>query len=140
MGRDPKWFNIMCVAPYRLQDWRALKPSRSWLMGVFDDREKAQENKYFHDEELKFRAISRRNKLFGQWAAKELAVKASEVEKYVLEVVRADFQEAGDQDLLRKVIGDFKAKGKATSETDLKAKLEACMREAIKQLESEVKK
>ena len=108
-------------------------------MGVFDNREKAQENKYFHDAELKFRAISRRNKLFGQWAAKELAVPASGVENYVMEVVRADFQEAGDQDLLRKVLGDFKAKGKAVNENELKTRLEVCMREAIKQLEAEAK-
>ena len=109
-------------------------------MGVFDNREKAQENKYFHDAELKFRAISRRNKLLGQWAAKELAVPAAGVEAYVMEVVRADFQEAGDQDLIRKVLGDFKAKGKAVSESELKTKLEALMSEAIKQLEAEAKK
>jgi len=108
-------------------------------MGVFDNREKAQENKYFHDAELKFQAISRRNKLLGHWAAHELAVPASAVEGYVMEVVRADFQEPGDQDLIRKVLGDFKAKGKALSESDLKAKLEAFMREAIKQLEAEAK-
>ncbi len=109
-------------------------------MGVFDDREKAQENKYFHDAELKFRAISRRNKLFGQWAARELSVSASDVDNYVLEVVRSDFQEAGDADVIRKVMGDFKAKGKTVSEADLKAKLEATMLEAIKQLEAEDKK
>ena len=74
-------------------------------MGVFDNREKAQENKYFHDAELKFQAISRRNKLLGHWAAHELAVPASAVEGYVMEVVRADFQEPGDQDLIRKVLG-----------------------------------
>ncbi len=108
-------------------------------MGVFDDREKAQENKYFHDADLKFRAVSRRNKLFGQWAAQELAIKASDIDNYVLEVVRADFQEAGDQDLLRKVAGDFKAKGKTISDGDLKARLEVCMRKAIKQLEAEKK-
>ena len=108
-------------------------------MGVFDNREKAQENKYFHDAELKFRAISRRNKLFGQWAAHELSVPASGIEAYVMEVVRADFQEAGDQDLIRKVLGDFKAKGKTIGEADLKVRLEALMREAIKQLEAEAK-
>lgn len=108
-------------------------------MGVFDDREKAQENKYFHDEELRFRATSRRNKLFGQWAAKELAIPASGVEAYVMEVVRADFQEAGDQDLIRKVMGDFKARGKPVTEADLRARLEAAMREAIRQLEAEAK-
>ena len=109
-------------------------------MGVFDDREKAQENKYFHDADLKFRAISRRNKLFGQWAAKELAVPASGVDAYVMEVVRSDFEEAGDQDLLRKVAADFKGKGKAIGEAELKAKLESSMRDAIKQLEAEDKK
>ena len=109
-------------------------------MGVFDNREKAQENKYFHDAELKFRAISRRNKLFGQWAAQELAVPASGVEAYIMEVVRADFQEPGDQDILRKVAGDFKAKGKAVGDADLKTKLENLMSEAIRQLEAEAKK
>ena len=106
-------------------------------MGVFDDREKAQENKYFHDEELRFRAISRRNKLFGRWVAGELSISASEIDAYVATVVHADLEEAGDQDLIRKVLGDFRAKSKPMSEAQLKSRLEAAMREAIKQLEAE---
>ena len=106
-------------------------------MGVFDEREKAQENKYFHDAELKFRAISRRNKLFGLWAAGLLALRAKEAEAYAVEVAKADLKEAGDADVLKKVAGDLKAKGKTISEAELKKRLDACLSEAVKQLEIE---
>jgi hypothetical protein len=108
-------------------------------MAVFDDREKAQENKYFHDQDLKFRAISRRNKLFGLWAASQLGLKGAEVDAYAVEVVKADFKEPGDGDVLAKVGDDLKAKGIKVTEADLKSRLETCLTDAIKQLEAEKK-
>lgn len=108
-------------------------------MGVFDDREKAQENKYFHDQDLKFRAISRRNKLFGLWAGGQMELKGAELDDYAVEVVKADFKEPGDGDVLAKVGGDLKAKGIKVSEADLRARLDTCLGDAIKQLEAEKK-
>jgi hypothetical protein len=105
-------------------------------MGVFDDREKAQENKYFHDEDLRFKAISRRNKLFGTWMAGQLGKTGASVESYVADVLRADMEEAGDADLLRKVTADLKAAGKPVAEKELKAKLEEFLNAAIKELEA----
>ncbi len=105
-------------------------------MGIFDDREKAQENKYFRDEELRFKSMARRNKLFGAWAAGELGKMGPEADAYVQSVQAADMEEAGDADLLRKVLADFKAAGKPASESDLKKRLEACLKTAIEQLEA----
>lgn len=106
-------------------------------MGVFDEREKALENKYFRDQDLKFKAVSRRDRLFGRWVAELLGLKGAEAQAYGAEVVKADFEEAGDTDVLRKVAGDLKAKGKAVTDAELKMRLDACMSEAIKQLEAE---
>lgn len=106
-------------------------------MGIFDDREKAQESKYFRDEELRFRMVARRNKLFGNWAAGQLGKKGAETDAYVQDVIRSDFAEAGDQDMLAKVEKDLKAAGKAVSGAQLKSQLEAFQKEAIRQLEAE---
>lgn len=105
-------------------------------MGIFDDREKAQENKYFRDEELRFKSMARRNKLFGAWAAGELGKKGEDVDAYVRAVQAADMEEAGDADLLRKVLADFKAAGKSIAESDLKKRLEASLKTAIEQIEA----
>ena len=105
-------------------------------MGIFDEREKAQENKYFHDEELRFKAVARRNKLFGIWAAGQLGKSGTAVESYVGEVQRADMEEKGDADLLRKVSADLKTAGKTIPEKDLKARLEVCLKDAIRELEA----
>jgi hypothetical protein len=106
-------------------------------MGIFDDREKAQENKYFHDEELRFKAVSRRNKLFGAWIAEKLGKTGPAGEAYVQEVLKSDLTEAGDADMLGKVAGDLKSSGKPLSEKELKARLDECLRTAIQQLEAE---
>jgi hypothetical protein len=106
-------------------------------MGIFDDREKAQENKYFHNEELRFKLIARRNKLFGAWVAEKLGKTGPAAEAYVQDVVRADFTEAGDADMLAKVASDLKAAGKAVPDKDLKGKLAELQKAAIRQLEAE---
>jgi len=76
-------------------------------MTTFDDREQAFENKYAHDEEMKFRAEARRNKLLGLWAAELLGKSGDEAEQYAKEVVLSDFEEAGHEDVVRKVAGDL---------------------------------
>ena len=80
-------------------------------MGTFDDRERAFETKFAHDEEMKFRIIARRNRLLGEWAAREMGLSEAETESYAKDVIRADFEEAGDNDVIRKVLGDLTAAG-----------------------------
>ena len=76
-------------------------------MMTFDDRERAFETKYAHDEEMKFRVTAHRNRLLGEWAAGLMGLSAVETEAYAKDVVRADFEEAGDEDVIRKLLGDL---------------------------------
>lgn len=103
-------------------------------MTTFDDRERAYESKYAHDEEMQFRANARRNKLLGLWAAELLGKTGDAAAAYATEVVKSDFQEAGDDDVLRKVAGDLA--GKATAE-EIRARMDALLVEAKRQLASE---
>ena len=80
-------------------------------MTTFDDRERAFETKYARDEEMQFRIIARRNRLLGQWAARQMGLSEAESDSYAKDVVRSDFEEAGDQDVVRKVLGDLTAAG-----------------------------
>jgi hypothetical protein len=80
-------------------------------MTQFDDRERAFETKFAHDEEMKFRIIARRNRLLGHWAARQMGLSEAEADAYAKDVVRADFEEAGDHDVIRKVLGDLTAAG-----------------------------
>lgn len=80
-------------------------------MTTFDDRERAFEAKYARDEEVQFRIIARRNRLLGEWAARQMGLSEAEAESYAKDVVRADFEAAGDQDVVRKVLGDLTAAG-----------------------------
>ena len=79
-------------------------------MTTFNDREKAFEDKYKHDQDLQFKVEVRRNKLLGLWAAELIGLQGGEAEAYAKEVVASDFEEPGDADLIRKVLGDFSAK------------------------------
>jgi hypothetical protein len=85
-------------------------------MTTFDKREDAFEKQFAHDEELRFKATARRNKLLGLWAAEKLGLSGAEAESYAKSIVMADFEEAGDQDVLRKLRKDFDAKGVALSD------------------------
>ena len=85
-------------------------------MTTFDKREDAFEKQFAHDEELRFKATARRNKLLGLWAAEKLGLSGAEAESYAKSIVMADFEEAGDQDVLRKLREDFDAKGVAQSD------------------------
>ena len=80
-------------------------------MTQFDDRERAFETKFAHDEEMKFRITARRNRLLGEWAARQMGLSDAESESYAKDVVRSDFEEAGDHDVVRKVLGDLTAAG-----------------------------
>ena len=101
-------------------------------MTTFDKREEGFEKKFAHDEELRFKAIARRNKLLGLWAAELLG--RSDAEAYAKEVVLADFEEAGDNDVVRKVAKDLEGKG--VSEQDIRAKMAELLAVAVKQIET----
>ncbi|HWV44206.1 DUF1476 domain-containing protein [Pseudorhodoplanes sp.] len=102
-------------------------------MTTFDKREEGFEKKFAHDEELKFKATARRNKLLGLWAAAELGKTGADADAYSKEVVAADFEEAGDGDVLRKVVKDLG--GKAT-EAEVRAKMEEFLAEAVRQIQA----
>jgi hypothetical protein len=77
----------------------------------FDDRERAFEAKFAHDEEMQFRITARRNRLLGEWAARQMGLNEAEMDSYAKDVVRSDFEEAGENDVIRKVLGDLTAAG-----------------------------
>ncbi|HAV08454.1 MAG TPA: DUF1476 domain-containing protein [Rhodobacteraceae bacterium] len=104
-------------------------------MTTFDDRENAFEAKYAHDEEMNFRATARANKLLGLWAAELLGKSGEAASAYAMEVVKADFEEAGHEDVVRKVVADLA--GKATAE-DVRAKMAELLPVAKQQLMKEV--
>src|SRR5512142_3465254 len=80
-------------------------------MTQFDDRERAFESKFAHDEEMRFRIAARRNRLLGEWAARQMGLSEAESESYAKDVVRSDFEEAGEHDVVRKVLGDLTSAG-----------------------------
>lgn len=90
-------------------------------MSAISDREKAFENKYAHDQEMKFKIVARRNKLLGQWAGALLG--KADIDAYAKEVIASDFEEAGDEDVVRKVAADFAAGGVTFSADDVRAKM-----------------
>ena len=103
-------------------------------MATFDDRENAFENKFAHDAEMQFKAEARRNKLLGLWAAGLLGKSGDDALDYAKEVVKADFEEAGDEDVYRKVAGDL---GDKADEATIRAQMKALMAEAKAQLMEE---
>ncbi|WP_118856643.1 DUF1476 domain-containing protein [Sphingomonas mesophila] len=103
-------------------------------MSQFDDRERAFETKYARDEEMQFRILARRNKLLGQWAAGKMGLTDAEAESYAKDVVRADFEEAGDEDVIRKVLGDLTAAGVECDEAAIREALEHKTVEARRQI------
>ena len=104
-------------------------------MTTFDKREEGFEKKFAHDEELRFKAYARRNKLLGLWAAAELGKSGADAEAYAKEVVLADFEESGDNDVVRKVVADLSSKG--VSEQTVRAKMTELLAEAVKQIQSQ---
>jgi hypothetical protein len=106
-------------------------------MAGFNDREKAFENKFKHDEELRFKAMARRNKLLGLWAAEQMGISGAEADAYAMEVVKSDFEEAGDDDVLRKVLGDLQAKGVDSSEHIVRKHMDELLETAVKQVSAE---
>ena len=102
-------------------------------MTTFDNRENAFENKFAHDADLQFKITARRNKLVGQWAAEKMGLTPEETTAYATSVVQADFEEAGDEDVVRKLIGDLTSAGVEVDDTMIRASLEEKMVEARRQ-------
>jgi hypothetical protein len=105
-------------------------------MTTFDKREEGFEKKFALDEEQKFKAEARRNRLLGMWAAEQLGITGDAAAAYAKEVVAADFDEAGDADVQRKVAADFKAKGVAITEAQVRAKMDELMAVAAAQVKA----
>lgn len=103
-------------------------------MTTFDDRERAFENMYARDQEMQFRIIARRNRLLGQWAAQLMGLTEVEAEAYAKDVVRADFEEAGDGDVIRKILGDVTSAGVDCDEARIRQALEHKTVEARRQI------
>lgn len=103
-------------------------------MTTFDRREEGFEKKFAHDEELRFKATARRNKLVGLWAAEKLGMTGETAEEYAREVVRSDFDEPGEEDVFRKIRADFDAAKVEQSDHQIRRRMEELMHTAIEQI------
>jgi hypothetical protein len=102
-------------------------------MTGFDDRERAFENQFARDADMQFRIVARRNRLVGEWAAEKMGLTAEESDSYAKSVVQADFEEAGDEDVVRKVLGDLLSAGVEIDDVAVRAALDAKAVEARRQ-------
>ena len=103
-------------------------------MSSFDDREKGFEAKYKLDQDTRFKITARRNKLLGEWAAGQMGLSGETAASYARDVVAADFDKPGDDDVVAKVVGDFAAKGVKLGETDVRKKLDELQSVAHRQI------
>jgi hypothetical protein len=100
-------------------------------MTTFDKREDAFEKQFAHDEELKFKATARRNKMVGQWAAEKLGLSGAEADSYVLSIVMAEIEKPGEHDIVAKIRKDFDAKGVAQSDHQISRTMTELMAQAV---------
>ncbi|WDF71006.1 DUF1476 domain-containing protein [Novosphingobium sp. KACC 22771] len=107
-------------------------------MTSFQDRERGEEAKFAHDEELEFRIHARRNRLLGTWAAERMGLSPAETEAYAKSVVQADFEEAGDEDVVRKLLGDLVSAGVDADEAEVRTALKAKEAEARRAMMGQV--
>jgi hypothetical protein len=103
-------------------------------MTTFDERERAFETMFARDQEMQFKITARRNRLLGQWAAERLGLTPAEADTYARDVIRADFEEAGDDDVIRKLIGDLTAAGVEVDEQEIRRQIELKTVDARRQL------
>ena len=108
-------------------------------MTNFEDRERGFERKFAHDEELKFKATARRNRLLGLWAAEQMGITGDDAQAYAREVIKADLAEPGEEDVFRKIRADFDAKGVSQSDHQIRRKMTDLLAEAVNQIETEGK-
>ena len=106
-------------------------------MTTFDKREEAFEKKFAHDEELRFKAVARRNKLLGLWAAEKIGIGGEKADEYAKEVVRSDFEEPGDEDVFRKIRTDFDEANVDQSDHQIRRTMDELMVTAMDQIRNE---
>jgi hypothetical protein len=127
---------------YVLVSARVARVNSAWAenkeMSGFEDRKKAAEARFAHDSELRFRAEARRNKLLGLWAAEHMGLSDEHAKDYAAEVVASDFEEAGDEDVFRKISADLKAKGASVSDDMIREKMAELLTTAREQIVNEV--
>src|SRR3989442_15599391 len=111
-------------------------PGSEVAMTTFDKREEGFEQQFVHDEELKFKANARRNRLLGLWAADKLGRSGAEADAYAKEVVAADFEEAGEDDVFRKIRRDFDANGVALSDHQIRRTMDELMARAVAEIKA----
>jgi hypothetical protein len=107
-------------------------------MNTFDDRREGQEKKFALDEELRFKASARRNKLLGLWAAEKLGLVGAEAERYAKDVVTADFESPGQDDVFNKIRRDFDAKGVTQSDHQIRREMDDLMTKAVQSIKTGV--
>jgi hypothetical protein len=105
-------------------------------MTTFDRRKEGFESKFAHDEELRFRATARRNRLLGLWAAEKLGLQGEEAEAYARSVINADFAEPGDEDVFRKIRADFDAKKVEQSDHQIRRTMDELLAKAVDQIQN----
>jgi hypothetical protein len=105
-------------------------------MAGFDEREKGFEKKFAHDAELKFKAESRRNKMLAEWAGAKMGMSADEVATYIKDVRRSDLEEAGDDDVFRKLRADFDAKSTSVTDEEIRKQMGDCLAKAVADVEA----
>jgi hypothetical protein len=114
----------------------AAPPDSEASMTTFDKREEGFEKQFARDEELRFKANARRNKLFGLWAAEKLGLAGAQADAYAKEVIMADFEEAGDNDVFRKIRRDFDAKGVTQSDHQIRRTMDELMAQAVAEIKA----
>ena len=105
-------------------------------MTSFDKREEGFEKQFAHDEELRFKATARRNKMLGKWAAERQSLSGDEAEAYAKAVVVADFEEAGEDDVFRKIRTDFDAKGVNVSDEEIRRQMQSLLAQAVTEIKA----
>ncbi|HZF93956.1 MAG TPA: DUF1476 domain-containing protein [Allosphingosinicella sp.] len=103
-------------------------------MTTFDDRERGFEAKFVHDQEMQFKIVARRNRLLGLWAAKQMGLSDVEADTYASEVIRAEFEDAGDEEVVKKLLGDLTSAGVECDEARIREALEHKNVEARRQM------
>lgn len=103
-------------------------------MTTFDERERAFETQFARDQEMQFKITARRNKLLGAWAAEKMGLSPAEAEAYARDVIRADFEVAGDSDVVKKLLGDLTTAGVEIDETEIQSQIDLKTIEARRQL------
>jgi hypothetical protein len=116
--------------------FKALKAQGEIRMTTFDKREEGFEKKFALDEELLFKAAARRNKLLGLWAAEKLGLSGTDAEAYAKSVVMADFQEAGDDDVFRKIKADLEARSAGVADDQIRRTMDELMATAVQQIKA----